>query len=164
MSRSPARFPVFLAFAILLWIGAMVRAGFAVRELGRIRAANEARAARIRALDPAFGDFLTRELATGHLLDQAREAKADAPARLAALCAAQSAPRPAAVGNRALPASIGGHPLSEISATWNAIPRDVLARVLRAAEDDEPPLRLRRAELTVRPDGALGVEAAFESL
>ena len=155
---------ILLAAATLLWIGAMVRVGFAVRELGRLRTANEARVARIRALDPAFRDFLTRELATGHLLDQGHAATATPPARLAALCAAQSAPRPEPIDGRTLSAAIGGHPLAEVSAKWDAIPRDVLARVLRAAEDAEPPLRLRRAEITVRPDGELGVEAEFETL
>ena len=153
-----------LALAALLWIGAMVRTGFAVRELGRIRAADQARVARIRALDPAFRDTLTRDLAAGLLLGASHDAGPDVPGRLAAVCAALSAPRPETVSCRALSAEIDGHPLREAATQWNGLKAADFARIVRAAGEASPPIRLRRAEISARPDGVLDVSADFVTL
>lgn len=138
--------------AFALWLAAVARATFALRELGRLRTANAARAERLHTLDPAFRDFLSRELAIGRLLDQSRTSSV--PVSLAT----------ATLSRRTLPADIGGHSLRELSATWDAISADALASAIRDAEDSAPPLRLRRAEIAARPDGSLSATAVFETL
>ena len=151
-----------LAAAVLVWVGSMVHAGLALRELANLRRRNEERAARIRSLDPEFRALVTRDLATGRLLDQIREKEDDDSSG----GSGGSAPRPfgATETTRPLAADIGGHSLREITATWTAIPSADLAGALRDAETSSPPLRLRRIELSPRPGATLDATAVFETL
>lgn len=164
--------PRLLAAAALLWLIAAFRAGFALRETTRIRSANAARIERLHALDPAFQAFLTRELAAGCLLNQARTADpvdvasaTDESASSGSKARAATACLPgASIVEHTLAADLSGHPIREITAIWESVSADDLATALRDAENATPPLRLRRAEIAARPDGALSVTAVFETL
>ena len=152
-----------LAASALLWVGSIVHAGFALRELADIRRRNEERAARIRSLDPEFRALVTRDLAMGRLLDQAGAFGGSAISG----GSGGNAPRPfgaTATTSRPLIADIGGHSLREITATWDSIPAETLALALHDAETASPPLRLRRIELTPRPGATLSATAVFETL
>lgn len=148
-----------LAASVLVWAGSIVHAGFALRELADLRRRNEERAARIRSLDPEFRALVTRDLATGRLLDQIQEASS--------VGSGGNVPRPfgaTETTTRPLIADIGGHSLREITATWKAIPSADLAGALRDAETSSPPLRLRRIELSPRSGATLDATAVFETL
>lgn len=148
-----------LAAAVLVWAGSIVHAGFALRELADLRRRNEERAARIRSLDPEFRALVTRDLATGRLLDQIQEASSGG--------SGGNVPRPfgaTETTTRPLAADIGGHSLREITAAWKAIPSADLSRALRDAETSSPPLRLRRIELSPRSGATLDATAVFETL
>ncbi len=161
-----------LAASALLWVGSIVHAGFALRELADIRRRNEERAARIHSLDPEFRALVTRDLAIGRLLDQVGASGNNASSGASGGSALSggsggSAPRPfgaTATTSRPLPADIGGHALREITATWDSIPAETLALALHDAESSSPPLRLRRIELTPRPGAKVSATAVFETL
>ena len=152
-----------LAASALVWVGAIVHAGFSLRELSAIRRRNEERAVRIRSLDPEFRVLVTRDLAIGRLLDQI-QAKEDVASSEGS---GGNAPRPfgaTTTSSRPLIADIGGHSLREITATWESIPTADLVQSLRDAESASPPLRLRRIELSPRPGATVSATAVFETL
>ena len=142
----------FLAAAILVWIGSVVHAGFAIRELSDLRRRNEERAIRIRSLDPEFRALVTRDLAIGRLLDAG--VSGDVPQPLGA----------PVVATRPLAADIGGHTLREITATWEGVSSEELSHALLEAESSSPLLRLRRIELSPRPGATVRATAVFETL
>lgn len=150
-----------LAVAVLVWIGAMVRAGFALGDLADIRRKNAERAERIRSLDPEFRVLVSRDIAMGRLLDQALARPEGEPFPADS---AEGDAAPPQLTTRTLGATLGGRPLREITATWESVPTEVLARALHDAESASPPLRLRRIELSPRPGSAVAAKAVFETL
>ena len=152
---------VLLAAAVLLWIGAMVRAGFALGELADIRHKSEERAKRIQSLNPEFRTLVIRDLAMQRLLSQAFASPQTEGTPFPAIPEGAPSPR---LSTRLLPTNVGGHPLREITATWESVPSETLASALHDAESASPPLRLRRIEISPRPGDTLAATAVFETL
>lgn len=148
----------------LLFAGALGFHKGAVRMVRERTEANQKKCANIRALDGEFKQFLEEDVATGRLLDQAREARPfDATAWLVA--ASKEAGLPVPVVTVRTPAEeLSGHAFTEATAVWTDADPQALGELVKRAESREPPLRLRSAELKARYGGKAAATAVFSTL
>lgn len=136
----------------------------AIRGAGERAQANAGKKARIESLDAEYKAYLEEEVATGRLLDQTEKRGDFLPAAWFASASKDVGLSAPVVSSRMLDEKLGRCPLCEISVKWGDVPPAHFQTLLEKAESEEPPMRLRSADIKARTGGRASIEAVFWTL